>query len=177
MSDSQQHILNDDAAPRVQITYDVQKDGAKETKDLPGIVGILADASGQPDQKPLAERRFVNIDGTKLDDTIRTIKPRLAFHVENTLDPDSNTKLPVNLSFQSMDDFTPSEVARQVAPLRELLEIRQQLSQLLEKMTSKTNLPKDLQNLDTRMRDIIEQTQKKLAGESAEGHAKKGAEP
>src|SRR5215467_7741262 len=117
--------------PRVQITYDVQVGDAIEKRDLPFVVGVLADLSGMP-EKPLpafSKRKFVNIDRDNVNDVMKKIGPRLAFKVPNRLNED-DTKLNVELRFESMDDFQPAKVAQQITPLRKLLELRNSLANL-----------------------------------------------
>lgn len=119
--------------PRVQISYDVETGGAIEMKELPFVMGVLGDFTGQP-VEPLAklkERKFVDVTLDNFDEVLASMKPHLAITVENKLseDPDAG-KLSLDLSFKSMDDFSPDAVARQVGPLRELLELRTKLADL-----------------------------------------------
>ena len=117
--------------PRVQITYDVQVGDAIEKRDLPFVVGVLADLSGMPNKPlpPIAKRKFVAIDRDNVNDVMKKIGPRLAFKVPNRLNED-DTKLNVELNFESMDDFQPARIAQQVTPLRKLLELRNSLANL-----------------------------------------------
>src|SRR5216684_7943061 len=107
--------------PRVHITYDVETGGATEKREIPFVVGVLADLSGQPEQPlpPLKDRKFVNIDKDNFDRVLGQINPRLAFKVDNKLSED-DTRLGVELRFKSMSDFEPGAVARQITPLRKL---------------------------------------------------------
>jgi type VI secretion system protein ImpB len=119
--------------PRVHISYDVEVGNAIELKELPFVMGVLGDFTGQPEE-PLArlkDRKFVEVTPDNFDDVLASMKPHLQFTVENKLseDPDAG-KLGVDLRFRSMDDFEPQNVARQVKPLRELLELRTKLSDL-----------------------------------------------
>src|SRR5450755_2507331 len=109
--------------PRVQITYDVQVGDAIEKRDIPFVAGVLADLSGMPDKPlpPIAKRKFISIDRDNVNDVMAKIGPRLAFKVPNRLNED-DTKLNVELRFESMEDFEPAKVAQQVTPLRKLLE-------------------------------------------------------
>jgi type VI secretion system protein ImpB len=132
----------------VQITYDVETGGAMQKVELPFVVGILADLSGQRKEAlpPLKERKFVPIDRDNFNEVLAKAAPRLALKVQNRLtDPDS--KLAVELNFQHLDDFEPARVAEQVGPLRELLDMRQQLVQLLSKMEGNDKLDKLLANV------------------------------
>ena len=119
--------------PRVHISYDVEVGNAIELKELPFVMGVLADFTGQPEE-PLArlkDRKFVDVTLDNFDDVLASMKPHLQYSVENKLSEDPNAgKLGVNLRFNSMDDFEPENVARQVKPLRELLELRTKLSDL-----------------------------------------------
>ena len=119
--------------PRVNISYDVETGGAIEKKELPFLMGVLGDFTGQPTEPlpKLKERKFVEVTPDNFDDVLASMKPHLAFTVENKLSDDANAgKLGVDLNFKSLDDFSPENVARQVKPLRELLELRAQLSDL-----------------------------------------------
>ena len=131
--ESTQHKLDRVRSPRVQITYDVEVGGAIELKELPFVVGVLGDLTGQPEQ-PLArlkERKFVEVNPDNFDSVLEGMKPHLAFSVENKLseEPDA-PNLKVDLHFKSMDDFEPENVARQVKPLKELLDLRTRLADL-----------------------------------------------
>ncbi len=131
--ESTQHKLDRVRPPRVQITYDVEIGDAIEVKELPFVMGVLGDFTGQPTE-PLArlkDRKFVEVNPDNFDTVLESMKPHLAFSVENKLseDPDAGN-LKVDLNFKSLDDFAPENVARQVGPLRELLELRGRLSDL-----------------------------------------------
>ncbi len=130
---STQHKLDRVRPPRVQITYDVEVGDAIEVKELPFVMGVLGDFSGQP-AEPLArlkDRKFVEVTPDNFDSVLESMRPHLAFTVENKLSEDADApKLAVDLHFKSMDDFEPDHVARQVKPLRELLELRERLSDL-----------------------------------------------
>ena len=130
---STQHKLDRVRPPRVQITYDVEVGDAIELKELPFVMGVLGDFTGQPvDPMPrLKDRKFVEINPDNFDTVLESMKPHLAFSVENKLSDDPNAgNLKVDLNFKSMDDFSPENVARQVKPLREMLELRDRLSDL-----------------------------------------------
>jgi type VI secretion system protein ImpB len=134
--------------PRVQITYDVETGGAIEKKELPFVVGVLADLSGQPD-KPLLtvkDRKFVEIDRDNFDKVLAKTEPRLAFKVDNKLSND-DTKIGVELRFSSMEDFEPQNVAEQVEPLRKLIELRRKLSNLRSSLYGNDKLDKMLQQI------------------------------
>ncbi len=134
--------------PRVNITYDVELGGAIEMKELPFVMGVLGDFSGQPTE-PLArlqDRKFVDVTLDNFDDVLASMKPHLAFAVENKLTGEANAgKLGVDLTFKSLDDFSPEAVARQVGPLRELLELRQKLADLRGSLQGNVKLDEILQ--------------------------------
>ena len=134
--------------PRVHITYDVQVGDAIEKKDLPFVVGVLADLSGMPEKPlpPIAKRKFVSIDRDNVNDVMKKIEPRLAFKVQNRLSED-DTKLNVELRFQSMDDFHPAKVAQQITPLRKLLEVRTSLANLRSSLIGNEKLDSLLQEM------------------------------
>jgi type VI secretion system protein ImpB len=134
--------------PRVHITYDVQVGDAIEKRDLPFVAGVLADLSGMPDKAlpPIAKRKFVEIDRDNFNDVMKKIGPRLAFKVQNRLSED-DTKLNVELRFESMDDFQPANIARQVTPLRKLLELRSSLANLRSSLIGNEKLDNLLQEM------------------------------
>jgi type VI secretion system protein ImpB len=127
----------------VQITYDVEVGDAIEIKELPFVLGVLGDFTGQPTE-PLArvkDRKFVEVNPDNFDTELANMKPHLAFSVENKLSEDPEApKLKVDLNFKSMDDFAPESVARQVGPLRELLELRDRLADLRGSMQGNDKL-------------------------------------
>jgi type VI secretion system protein ImpB len=131
--ESTQHKLDRVRSPRVQITYDVEIGGAIELKELPFVIGILGDFTGQPEQPlpKLKDRKFVEVNPDNFDTVLEGTKPHLQFSVENKLsdEPDA-PNLKVDLRFKSMEEFEPEQVARQVKPLKELLDLRSRLSDL-----------------------------------------------
>lgn len=141
MSDSRQHTLDRVRRPRVQVTYDVDTGGALESKELPLVVGVMADLSGQPESPnaPLKERKFVPIDRDNFDEVLAKSNARVAARVDNKL-TDDNSQISVAMNFRSMEDFEPEQVARQVPVLRELLDMRTQLSNLLGKLEGNDKL-------------------------------------
>jgi type VI secretion system protein ImpB len=146
--DSLQKKVSRVRPPRVQITYDVQVGDAIEKRDLPFVVGCLADLSGMPEKAlpPIAKRKFVEIDRDNFNDVLAKIGPRLAFKVENRLSED-DTNLNVELRFQSMDDFQPANIARQITPLRKLLELRNSLANLRSSLIGNEKLDGLLQEM------------------------------
>ena len=131
--ESTQQKLSRVRPPRVQITYDVEVGDAIELKELPFVVGVLADLTGMPANPlaPMKERKFVEVNPDNFDAVLANMAPRLAYSADNVLtdDPEAG-QLKVDLKFESMEDFSPERVARQVAPLRELLKLRTNLSDL-----------------------------------------------
>lgn len=134
--------------PRVNITYEVETGGSIEMKELPFVMGVLGDFSGQP-AEPLAklkERKFVEVTQENFDDVLANMKPRVAFSVANKLSDDPNAgQIAVDLTFKSMDDFAPDQVARQVKPLKELLDLRTKLADLRGTLQSNEKLEEILQ--------------------------------
>jgi type VI secretion system protein ImpB len=135
--DSGQKFIARNRAPRVQIEYDVETYGAEKKVQLPFVMGVLADLAGKSNepQPSLAERKLLEIDVDNFDDRLKAIRPRAAFRVQNTLTGEG--ELPVDITFESMDDFLPDAIARKVPPLRQLLEARQELANLLSYMDGK----------------------------------------
>ena len=135
---SSQKFIARNRAPRVQIEYDVELYGAEKKIQLPFVMGVLADLSGKPAEPlpPVAERKFLDIDVDNFDSRMKAMKPRAAFQVPNTLTGEGNIN--VELTFESMDDFSPAAVARKVDALSKLLEARQQLANLITYMDGKT---------------------------------------
>jgi type VI secretion system protein ImpB len=130
---SAQHKLDRVRPPRVQITYDVEIGGAIELKELPFVVGVLGDFTGQAEQPlpRLKDRKFVEVNPDNFDTVLEGMKPHLSFAVENKLSEDANAaQLKVDLNFKKMDDFEPANVAKQVKPLKELLDLRTRLADL-----------------------------------------------
>jgi type VI secretion system protein ImpB len=130
---SAQHKLDRVRPPRVQITYDVEVGGAIEIKELPFVVGVLGDFTGQPEQPlpKLKERKFVEVNPDNFENVLEGMKPHLSYAVENKLSDDANApQLKVDLRFKKMEDFEPGNVAKQVKPLKELMDLRTRLADL-----------------------------------------------
>jgi type VI secretion system protein ImpB len=168
--ESIQQKINRIRPPRVHITYDVEVGGAIEMKELPFVLGVLGDFSGNPEEAlpRLRDRKFVDIDRDNFDDVLAGMKPRLVTKVDNKLQ-DDGSQLGVELKFKSISDFEPDQVVQQVEPLRKLIELRQNLSDLLAKTDGNDKLGDLLQT-------VLQSTdnQKKLGQElgidvSAEG--------
>ena len=147
-TESLQHKLDRVRAPRVHITYDVEIGDAIELKEIPFVVGVLADLSGKPEEPlpKLKDRKFVEIDRDNFDRVLEGQKPRLAFRVDNKLTGE-DTKMAVDLRFKSIDDFHPERVVQQIDPLRKLLDVRHRLSDLLNKLDGNDRLDELLQQV------------------------------
>ena len=137
MADSGQKFVGRNRAPRVQIEYDVEIYGAEKKVQLPFVMGVMADLSGKSEveQGAVGDRKFLEIDVDNFDQRMKAVRPRVAFSVPNTITGEGNMN--VDISFESMDDFSPEAVARKVEPLRKLLEARTQLASLITAMDGK----------------------------------------
>jgi type VI secretion system protein ImpB len=172
MSTSGQKFIGRNRAPRVQIEYEVELYGAQKTIQLPFVMGVMADLYGSPEEPPpkVADRKFLDINVDNFDDRLKAMKPRVAFQVKNTLTGEGS--LPVAITFESMDDFSPAAVARRVEPLRQLLEAREQLSNLLTYMDGKDSaeglIADKLKNL-TEFKQLVDTLGVRPAGDKQEG--------
>ncbi|MDD4882273.1 MAG: type VI secretion system contractile sheath small subunit, partial [Gallionellaceae bacterium] len=128
---SSQKFIARNRAPRVQIEYDVELYGAQKKVQLPFVMGVMADLTGKPAEAlpAVADRKYLNIDVDNFDERLKSMKPRVAFPVPNTLTGEGNIN--VDITFESMDDFSPAAVAKKVESLNKLLEARTQLANLL----------------------------------------------
>jgi type VI secretion system protein ImpB len=166
MSESLQHKLDRVRKPRVHITYDVEVGNAIQLKELPFVVGVMGDFSGKPAEAlpKLKDRKFVEIDRDNFNQVLAGAKPRLAYQVDNKLDPASGTKMNVELKFNNMDDFEPEQVVKQVEPLAKLLDTRNKLKELLNKMDGNDKL-------EQMLGDVLDNAdmRKKLADEAGGG--------
>lgn len=135
---SSQKFIARNRAPRVQIEYDLELYGAEKKVNLPFVMGVMGDLSGKPAEGlgPVADRKFLEIDVDNFDERLKATKPRVAFQVPNTLTGEGN--LSVDISFESMDDFSPAAVARKVDALKKMLDARTELSNLLSYMDGKS---------------------------------------
>tara|TARA_B100000767_G_scaffold64089_1_gene60265 strand:- start:33650 stop:34168 length:519 start_codon:yes stop_codon:yes gene_type:complete len=138
MAGSSQKFIARNRAPRVQIEYDVELYGAEKKIQLPFVMGVMSDLAGKSEepQPVVADRKFLEIDVDNFDERLKSMKPRAAFSVPNSLTGEGN--MAVDITFESMDDFSPAAIAAKVAPLKELLEARTQLSNLMTYMDGKT---------------------------------------
>jgi len=144
---SSQKFIARNRAPRVQIEYDVEVYGAQKKVELPFVMGVMADLSGKPADPlaPVDERKFLEIDVDNFDDRLKSCKPRVAFQVPNSLTGEGN--ISVDLTFESMDDFSPAAVAKKVDALNQLLTARNQLANLLTFMDGKSGAEEVLSKL------------------------------
>lgn len=162
MAESTQKKLDRVRKPRVQIKYEVEENGAMVKKELPFVVGVMGDFSGNnPEEKPpsLKDRKFVNIDRDNFDEVMAKMKPGLKMKVDNKLKNDGS-QMSVDLQFRSMEDFEPGAVVNQVQPLREMLEARNKLRDLLSKADAS-------EDLEAKLEEILQSTEsiEKIAGE------------
>jgi type VI secretion system protein ImpB len=168
--DQGQKFIGRNRAPRVQIEYDVEVYGAEKKVQLPFVMGVLADLAGKQNEPlpPVAERKFLEVDVDNFNDRMKAMKPRVAFTVPNTLTGEGN--LAVDMTFESMDDFTPDAVAQKIEPLRKLLEARQQLSHLLSYMDGKDSAEELMNRLlaDKALQETLAST-RNAAAQSADG--------
>jgi type VI secretion system protein ImpB len=166
--ESTQHKLDRVRSPRVQITYDVEVGNAIELKELPFVMGVLGDLTGQPEQPmaALKDRKFVEINPDNFDTVLKGMQPHLKFSVENKLSTDAG-QVGVDLRFESFDDFSPENVAKQVKPLKELLDLRTRLSDLRGSLQGNDKL-------DQMLFDAVSSTEErnKLKAEIGEGDKK-----
>jgi type VI secretion system protein ImpB len=171
MPESTQHKLDRVRPPRVQITYDVEIGSAIQKKELPMVVGILADLSGSPDTPlpKLKDRKFVEIDHDTFDDVLAAIHPRLALRVPNKLSGDNTgSSLNVELRFNSLEDFNPVNILQQIEPMRKLFEARARLSDLLSKLDGNDVLEAKLAEI-AQSRDTMKQLQGAVKEETPNG--------
>ena len=148
MPESLQHKLDRVRSPRVHITYDVETGGAIEKKELPFVMGVFGDFTGMPEEPlpRLKDRKFVEIGPDNFDSVLAAMKPHLQFKVENKLSEDPNAgQLGVDLRFRSLEDFEPTNVAKQIKPLKELLDLRTKLSDLRGTLQGNDKLDEILQ--------------------------------
>jgi type VI secretion system protein ImpB len=170
--DSLQKKLSRVRPPRVHITYDVETNGAIEKRDIPFVVGVMADLSGQPEQPlpSIGDRNFVQIDKDSFDTVLGTVNPRLAFKVDSKLSEDDN-RLGVELRFKSMADFEPAAVAKQIPALRKLLEARSALHNLRSSLIGNDRLESLLQEVLTNHESL-----QRIGAETGNPSARKSTE-
>jgi type VI secretion system protein ImpB len=144
---SGQKFIRQNRAPRVQIEYDVELEGAQKKVDLPFVMGVMADLSGNPAEalSDVASRKFLEVDVDNFDKRMKAAKPRVAIKVPNTLTGEG--QLSVEMTFESMDDFSPVRIAEKVEPLRKLLEQRKELDALKARIDGKVKVEEALDKL------------------------------
>jgi type VI secretion system protein ImpB len=175
MPESLQHKLDRVRSPRVHITYDVETGGAIEKKELPFVMGIFGDFTGQPEEPlpKLKDRKFVEVNPDNFDSVLAAMKPHLAFAVENKIsdDPDAG-QIRANLRFRALEDFEPAQVARQIRPLKELLDLRTKLSDLRGSLQGNDKLDDVLQAAlrDSGKLDKLKGEIAKTKGDKGESH-------
>ena len=149
MAQSSQKFIGRNRAPRVQIEYDVETFGSQKKVELPFVMGVMADLAGKPqpgeDVAPVEDRKFLEIDTDNFDNRLKAMKPRVAFRVPNMLTGEG--ELLVDMTFESMDDFSPAAVARKMGGLKELLEARTQLENLITYLDGKAGAEKLIEKL------------------------------
>ena len=174
MATSAQKFIQRNRAPRVQIEYDVELYGAEKKVQLPFVMGVMSDLSGNPKEPlaPVADRKFVDISVDNFDDRLKAMKPRVAFQVPNTLTGEGN--ISVDLSFESMEDFSPAAIARKVGALNQLLQARNQLANLVTYMDGRTGAEDLVANLlkDPALLQALAAAPKPDAGDEGSGQAK-----
>jgi type VI secretion system protein ImpB len=172
MPESLQHKLDRVRSPRVHITYDLETGGAIEKKELPFVMGVFGDFTGQPEEPlpRLKDRKFTEINPDNFDNVLAAMKPHLSFKVENKLSEDPNAgQLGVDLKFRSMDDFAPTAVARQIKPLKELLDLRTKLADLRGSLQGNDKLDEVLQET-LRNTEKLDKLKAEIGSGKEEGH-------
>jgi type VI secretion system protein ImpB len=170
MPESIQEKLKRVRAPRVHLTYEVETEGARVVKELPFVMGVVADFSGNPTKplQPLEDRKFIEVNRDNFDEVMKRMTPGLNMRVANTIKGD-DTELPVELTFNSMNDFEPASVIRQVEPLQKLLDMRNRLRDLASKVDRSAELEGILEQVLKNTDDF-----KKLSSELASGGSPAG---
>ncbi len=177
MADSGQKFIGRNRAPRVQIEYDLETGGAQKKINLPFLMGVMSDLKGDYGEDetpvPVQERKFDDISSATFDKFLKETKPRARFEVANKLGGESET-LSVNLTFDSMKDFTPGRIAEKVGPLSELLETRNQMKTLLSFMDGKPNAEKRIKELlanESLLQSLASSTKGGEEGDDTEGES------
>lgn len=177
-SNNSQKFVGKNRAPRVQVEYDVELYGAEKKVNLPFVMGVMSDLSGKPAEPlpKLEDRKMVEIDADNFDDRLKSMKPRVAFNVPNVMTGEGN--LAVDMTFESMDDFSPAAVAEKVDGLKQLLEARRQLANLLSYMDGKSGAEELLNKIleDPALLKALSQKAKEKEPEAAAESAEKPAE-
>jgi type VI secretion system protein ImpB len=158
MSDNIHEKLGRVRKPRVHITYDVETSGDQQLRELPFVVGVLGDYSGDNSaaRKPLKERKFINVDRDNFNETMTKIAPSLSFRVDDVISAETGKQFDVNLEFRSLEDFEPENIARQIAPLNALLDARNKLRDLMTKVDRS-------EQLETLLEQVLQNTEELAA--------------
>ena len=171
---SSQKFIARNRAPRVQIEYEVELYGAEKKIELPFVMGVMADLTGKPAEAlpGVKDRKFLEIDVDNFDDRLKSMKPRVAFQVPNTLTGEGN--ISVDLTFESLDEFSPAAIARKVGALNQLLQARNQLSNLVTYMDGRTGAEDLVSNLlkDPALLQALAAAPKPEGGDNGPGEAK-----
>lgn len=170
MPESLQHKLDRVRSPRVHITYDVETGGAIEKKELPFVMGVFGDFTGMPEEPlpKVKDRKFVEVNPDNFDSVLAAMKPHVSFSVENKLSEDADAgQLKIDLRFRSMEDFEPAQVAKQVKPLKQLLDLRTKLSDLRGSLQGNDKLDELLQDT-LRNSDKLNKLKAEMTPEGAE---------
>ncbi len=169
MADSTQDKLKRVRPPRVHITYDVETGDAAEEKEIPFVVGVLSDLSGNPEQPlpPVKERKYVEVDRDNINEVLEGVSPRLAFKVDNKIEENNDSKIGVELNFKSLDDFHPESVAEQVEPISKLVEVRKKLYNLMAKLDGNDKLEELLQAVITSTDKLSQIAKKEEQGQDS----------
>lgn len=156
--------------PRVHISYDVETEGASVKKELPFVVGVMGDFTGdnKDSLKPLKDRRFVQIDRDNFSDVLKRMNPKLEMKVQDTLSEGGDSEMAINLSFSSLSDFEPAAVVNQVDPLRKLMETRNKLRDLMTKVDRSEELENILENVLSSTEDLEKLAKELNVGEEQE---------
>ena len=175
-SNSGQKFIGKNRAPRVQVEYDVELYGAEKKVNLPFVMGVMSDLSGKPAEPlpKLEERKMMEIDVDNFDDRLKSVKPRVAFNVPNVMTGEGN--LAVDMTFESMDDFSPAAVASKVDGLKDLLKARQELANLLSYMDGKSGAEELLNKIledPALLKALSQKAKEKEAAESPAADAEK----
>jgi type VI secretion system protein ImpB len=169
--ESSQKFIARNRAPRVQIEYDVELYGSDKKIQLPFVMGVMADLSGKSEvpQGAVGDRKFLEIDVDNFDDRLKSMKPRVSFAVPNTVTGEGN--MSVDITFESMDDFSPAAIARKVGALNKLLEARTQLANLITYMDGKTGAEELIQRAlkDPTLMQALASAPKPEDGQSSSG--------
>ena len=173
---SSQKFIGRNRPPRVQVEYDVELYGAEKKINLPFVMGVMSDLSGKTKSKlpSIPDRKMLEVDVDNFDERLKSMKPRLAFSIPNTITGEGN--IAIDLEFESMDDFSPEAVARKVAGVKELVEAREELSNLLSYMDGKSGAEELVKKMldDPTLLKTLSQKAKEKESDNKEDNSAKG---